>query len=78
MFILGAGLLALAWTPLLAGMKLPSAAGYLLCVGIGLAAAGLTISWACAKEVNLPQYSGMATALVNTGCVLGPALMQPV
>ncbi len=77
-FVLGAGLLALAWTPFLAGMKLPSVAGYFLCVAIGLAAAGLTISWACAKEVNLPQYSGMATALVNTGCFLGPALMQPV
>jgi predicted MFS family arabinose efflux permease len=77
-FVLGAGLLALCWVPLLAGMKLPAAAGYLLCAAIGLAAAGLTISWACAKEVNLPQYSGMATALVNTGCFLGPALMQPL
>jgi MFS family permease len=77
-FVFGAGLLALCWVPLLAGIKLPSAAGYLLCVVIGLAAAGLTISWACAKEVNLPQYSGMATALVNTGCFLGPALLQPV
>jgi MFS family permease len=77
-FVLGAGLLALCWVPLLAGIKLPSAAGYLLCAAIGLAAAGLTISWACAKEVNLPQYSGMATALVNTGCFLGPALLQPV
>jgi MFS family permease len=77
-FVLGAGLLALCWVPLLAGIKLPSAAGYLLCAALGLAAAGLTISWACAKEVNLPQYSGMATALVNTGCFLGPALLQPV
>ena len=77
-FVLGAALLALCWIPFLAGLKLPSAAGYLLCVAIGLGAAGLTISWACAKEVNLPQYSGMATALVNTGCFLGPALMQPV
>jgi predicted MFS family arabinose efflux permease len=77
-FVLGAGLLVLCWVPFLAGMALPSAAGYLLCVAIGLAGAGLTISWACAKEVNLPQYSGMATALVNTGCFLGPALMQPV
>ena len=77
-FVLGAALLALCWVPFLAGIALPSAAGYLLCVAIGLAGAGLTMSWACAKEVNLPQYSGMATALVNTGCFLGPALMQPV
>jgi MFS family permease len=77
-FVLGAGLLAACWVPFLAGMKLPSAGGYLLCVAVGLTAAGLTISWACAKEVNLPQYSGMATALVNTGCFLGPALLQPV
>jgi len=77
-FVLGAALLALSWVPLLAGVRLPSAAGYLLCVALGLAAAGLAISWACAKEVNPPQYSGMATALVNTGCFLGPALLQPV
>ena len=77
-FVFGAALLVLGWIPFLAGMKLPSAAGYLLCAAIGLAAAGLTISWACAKEVNLPQYSGMATALVNTGCFLGPALLQPI
>jgi len=77
-FVLGAAMFALGWIPFLAGMKLPSGAGYLLCVAIGLAAAGLTISWACAKEVNLPQYSGMATALVNTGCFLGPALLQPI
>jgi len=77
-FVVGAALLALCWVPLLAGMRLPSAAGTLLCIAIGLGAAGLTISWACAKEVNLPQYSGMATALVNTGCFLGPALIQPL
>ncbi|HTO46041.1 MAG TPA: MFS transporter [Burkholderiales bacterium] len=77
-FVLGAALLALCWTPFLAGIALPSVAGYLLCIAIGLGAAGLTMSWACAKEVNAPQYSGMATALVNTGCFLGPALMQPV
>jgi len=77
-FVLGAALLALCWTPFLAGMKLPSTAGYALCIAIGLAGAGLTMSWVCAKEVNLPQYSGMATALVNTGCFLGPALLQPL
>ena len=77
-FVVGAALLALCWVPLLAGLRLPSLAGTVLCLAIGLAAAGLTISWACAKEVNLPQYSGMATALVNTGCFLGPALIQPL
>jgi len=77
-FVAGAALLALCWLPLLAGMRLPSAAGTLLCIAIGLGAAGLTVSWACAKEVNLPQHSGMATALVNTGCFLGPALIQPL
>ena len=77
-FVVGAALLALCWVPLLAGMRLPSAAGTLLCIAIGLGAAGLTVSWACAKEVNLPQYSGMATTLVNTGCFLGPALIQPL
>jgi hypothetical protein len=59
-------------------MHMSGLGGTLLCIAIGLGAAGLTISWACAKEVNAPQYSGMATALVNTGCFLGPALIQPL
>ncbi|TRZ89101.1 MAG: MFS transporter [Rhodocyclaceae bacterium] len=57
---------------------LPQAATYALCILMGLAAAGFTLSWASAKEVNPPQLSGMATSVVNVGIFLGPAILQPM
>lgn len=57
---------------------LPLAATYPLCITMGLATAGFTLSWASAKEVNPPQLSGMATSVVNVGIFLGPAILQPM
>jgi sugar phosphate permease len=68
----------LCWLPLLGGMALPGAASYLLFLLMGLAAPGFTLSWACAKEVNPPALSGMATSVVNVGAFLGTAIMQPL
>jgi MFS family permease len=45
---------------------------------MGVATAGMTLSWACSKEVNAPQYAGIATGVVNMAIFLGPAVMQPV
>ena len=45
---------------------------------IGLGAAGFTLTWACAKEVNRHALSGMATSLVNAGAFLGAAILQPL
>ena len=53
-------------------------ATYALCIVMGLATAGFTLSWASAKEVNPPQLSGMATSVVNVGIFLGPAILQPM
>jgi MFS family permease len=50
---------------------------YALCSAMGLATAGLTLSWAAAKEVNPPLLSGMATSVVNVGVFFGPAILQP-
>jgi MFS family permease len=50
---------------------------YALCTAMGLATAGLTLSWAAAKEVNPPLLSGMATSVVNVGVFFGPAILQP-
>jgi MFS family permease len=74
----GAGLLLAAWAPLLAGWPLGGLASYVLFAVTGVAAAGMTLSWACAKEVNAPQYAGIATGVVNMGIFLGPAVLQPV
>lgn len=57
---------------------LPLLATYALCIVMGLATAGFTLSWASAKEVNPPRLSGMATSVVNVGIFLGPAILQPL
>ncbi|HSD53849.1 MAG TPA: MFS transporter [Burkholderiales bacterium] len=74
----GAGLLFLAWTPLVAGWPLGGAENYVLFGVMGVATGGMTLSWACCKEVNAPQYAGIATGVANMAIFLGPAVMQPV
>ena len=77
--LLGGSLLhALGWLVWLSGMPLPPAASYLLCALMGLFTASFTLTWACAKEVNPPLLSGMATSVVNVGVFLGPAILQPL
>ncbi|MBU0603404.1 MAG: MFS transporter [Gammaproteobacteria bacterium] len=68
----------LCWMPLALESALSPAARYALFGLIGASASAFTLSWACAKEVNPPMLSGMATSLVNTGCFLGAALLQPM
>ena len=45
---------------------------------LGFFAAGFTLSWACAKEVNPPLVSGMATSVVNVGVFVGAGALQPL
>ncbi|MBS3935440.1 MAG: MFS transporter [Sulfuritalea sp.] len=65
------------WPVWLAGVALPPAASYALFALMGLVTASFTLTWACAKEVNPPQLSGMSTAVVNTCGFLTGALLQP-
>jgi len=51
---------------------------YPLFVLMGLGAAGFTLTWSSAKEVNPPALSGMATSVINTGAFLGTAILQPL
>ncbi|ODU10367.1 MAG: MFS transporter [Rubrivivax sp. SCN 71-131] len=74
----GATLHALGWWVWLANGALPPAATYALCLAMGVVTASLTLSWACAKEVNPPALSGMATSVVNVGVFLGPSVLQPL
>jgi sugar phosphate permease len=78
LMVAGAALHALGWLVWLQGGALPLAATYTLCAVMGLLTASLTLSWACAKEVNPPLLSGMATSVVNVGVFLGPAILQPL
>ncbi len=68
----------LCWFPMMLGVTLTPFTGYALFALLGLSASAFTLSWACAKEVNPPALSGMATSVVNTGCFLGAALQQPL
>jgi sugar phosphate permease len=74
----GAVLHALGWWIWIASGPLPSGLTYVICGVMGLLTASLTLSWACAKEVNPPLLSGMATSVVNVGVFLGPAILQPL
>ncbi len=74
----GSLLHALGWLVWLANTPLSPAASYGLCLLMGLCTASFTLSWACAKEVNPPLLSGMATSVVNVGVFLGPAILQPL
>ncbi|OQX19767.1 MAG: MFS transporter [Desulfobulbaceae bacterium A2] len=68
----------LCWLPLLAGMPMGSVLSSSLFFAMGLCAPSFTLSWSCAKEVNPPALSGMATSVVNVGAFLGPAILQPL
>lgn len=77
--LVGGSLLhVLGWLVWLTNTPLPLAMSYGLCLGMGLVTASFTLSWACAKEVNPPLLSGMATSVVNVGVFLGPAILQPL
>ncbi len=49
-----------------------------LCFLVGLTASCFTLTWALAREINPPRFSGISTATVNAGGFLGAAVMQNV
>ena len=69
---------ALSWTPWLLDVRWPLAATLGWFGLMGLLIPGFTLTWAVAKEVNRPQYSGMATSVVNVGGFLGAGILQPL
>jgi len=76
--IVGSTLVYLAcWLLWLSGTPLPLTASYAACGLMGLATSSFSLTWACAKEVNPPQLSGMSTSVVNMGGFLAGALLQP-
>lgn len=76
--LIGAGLLCCAlWLVLLSGLRMPLWTSFTLFGLMGLATAAFSLSWACAKEVNPPELSGMSTSIANMGGFLAGALLQP-
>jgi cyanate permease len=45
---------------------------------MGVVVSGFSLAWACAKEVNAPQYAGMATSLANLGAFAAAGILQPL
>lgn len=76
--IAGALLYCLSWLPLLFASPMSGTLSQMLFFIMGLAAPSFTLSWSCAKEVNPPALSGMATSVVNVGAFLGTAILQPL
>lgn len=76
--IAGALVYTLCWLPLLFAVDMDGLASQALFLVMGLAAPSFTLSWSCAKEVNPPALSGMATSVVNVGAFLGTAILQPL
>ena len=74
----GALVYSLCWLPLLFGTQMGTVASHALFLVMGLSAPSFTLSWSCAKEVNPPALSGMATSVVNVGAFLGTAILQPL
>ena len=57
---------------------IPGFVGGAMLALIGFAGSGFVVTFACAKEVVNPELAGMGVAVVNTGCFIGTALMQPL
>jgi sugar phosphate permease len=66
------------WLPWVAGWALPASLSLAVFFLMGLGAGGLSITWACAKELNPIALAGTATSLVNTAGFAGTALLQPL
>lgn len=77
--IIGSALVYLAcWTAWLTGAAALPGASYVVSALMGLSVCGMTLSWACAKELNPPRDSGVAISLVNTSGFLAVGLLQPL
>jgi sugar phosphate permease len=68
----------LSWLPWLAQVAWPMWATLAWFFVMGLLIPGFTLSWTIAKEANPPQYSGIATSVVNVGIFLGTGILQPL
>ena len=69
---------ALSWLVLMYAPWKPGLPGLLLFGFMGFVGSGFVLTFAAAKEVIHPNLSGMAVSVVNTGCFIGTALMQPL
>ncbi|THF64402.1 MFS transporter [Pseudothauera rhizosphaerae] len=65
------------WLVWLSALRMPIGLSYGLFAVMGFTTSSFSLTWACAKEVNPPQLSGMSTSVTNMGGFLAGALLQP-
>jgi sugar phosphate permease len=68
----------ISWLILMYASWSPGVTGFFLFGFMGFAGSGFVLTFAAAKEIIHPNLSGMAVSVVNTGCFIGTALMQPL
>lgn len=71
-------LYVLIWGVWLSGASLPLFLSYAVFAAMGLLTSAYSLTWACAKEVNPPELSGMSTSFTNLGGFLAGAILQPL
>lgn len=74
----GMSLYTSSWLLLIFSNWSPGLSGYFILGLMGFSGSSFVITFACAKEVIHPELSGMAVSIVNTGCFVGTALIQPL
>ncbi|HQR46562.1 MAG TPA: MFS transporter, partial [Thermoanaerobaculia bacterium] len=76
-YALFTGAYAVLWGVLaLRPAGLPAPALVPFCFLFGFSSSAMLLTWALAREVNRPRFSGIATATVNAGGFLGAAILQ--
>jgi MFS family permease len=77
-YAVAAGGYALTWLPLIAwsGGRPPAPLLLPLYFAFGFLSSGIVVTWACTREVNPPEYAGIAIGIVNTPVFLGTGLLQ--
>lgn len=60
------------------GEKPPIQILYPLLFIMGLSCPAFALGWACSKEVNPPEITGISTSVVNIGGFLGGAILPPI
>ena len=78
LLIFSVTLYAVSWLITMYVSWSPGIEGFLLLGTLGFSGSGFVLTFAAAKESVHPELSGMAVSVVNTGCFIGTALMQPL
>lgn len=76
-YLIGCIIAVSGWIPLLLLAPMPYYLLVLLIVTTGFASGCIIISFAFAKESVPPEFTGTVSGLINTGVILGPAILQP-